>query len=103
MIPDYLYQTVYLSIVTIVSIIIFFQYYNRNGLQEFPHNPLSNVIGIVLVIFFVLYIGLRPLSYRYFGDMPVYVGWYESYEGRIFQFDKYTDNRLFDNLIELRA
>lgn len=99
MIPDYLYQTIYLILVTIISVIVFFQYYNRNGLVTTTYNISSNIIGILIIILFVLYIGLRPLSGRYFGDMPVYVDWYGSYEGTIFQFDKYTDNRLFDNII----
>ena len=99
MIPDYLYQTIYLILVTIISVIVFFQYYNRNGLVTTTYNISSNIICVLIIILFVLYIGLRPLSGRYFGDMPVYVDWYGSYEGIIFQFDKYTDNRLFDNII----
>ncbi len=99
MIPAFLYQKIYLSIVTIISIVLFFHYYNRpSGLSS--NKVKSDIIGIYILIFFILFIGLRPSS-PYFGDTEVYVRWYDDYEGTIFQYNSETENIIFDNLIVL--
>lgn len=99
MIPDYLYQIVYLCVVSMITIVIMAQYYNRS--RELSYSkPISDVIGIFLIVFLVFFIGLRPLS-TLFGDTIVYVDWYWDYDGRIFQFDNEAENKIFDNLMAL--
>lgn len=99
MIPDYLYQTVYLCIVSIFTVVVFIKYFNRNGLHEGVRHAPSDVMAILLTITLILYIGFRPLSFKYFGDMSVYVDWYGDFVGTIFQFDRFAENKIFDNLI----
>lgn len=96
MIPASLYQTIYLLIVTVISIAVCFKYQSRNGFKDYRSNQISTIIA---VIFFVIFTGLRPLSGRYFGDMANYANWYHAFvEGDSFSFDWSAENLLFDNL-----
>ena len=98
MIPAFLYQSIYLFLVTIITIIIFNKYKNRDSLYDFEPDH-THFIVISLVIFMSLFIGLRPVSWKYFGDMVNYVRSYEVlYDGEIFKFDKNIDNIIFNNL-----
>ena len=98
MIPAAYYQTIYLLLVTLMSLVAYNQYQRRNGLREFKPNT-TDVIGGALVIFLIFFIGFRPVSNRYFVDMPNYVTYYTLfYEGEPFLFDWEVDNLLFDNL-----
>lgn len=98
MIPAAYYQTIYLIIVTLMTLAVYSQYQSRNGLKEFKHTT-TDVIGGALVVFMILFIGFRPVSSRYFGDMVNYASWYSVfYEGESFHFDRGAENLLFDNL-----
>lgn len=98
MIPAAYYKTIYLLLVTFLILVVYVQYQNRNGLREFKHTT-TDIIGGTLALLMVLFIGLRPVSGRYFGDMVNYASWYGIfYEGVPFHFDRDTDNILFDNL-----
>lgn len=58
-----------------------------------------DVFAIVLMMFLVLFVGLRPVSGKYFVDMAGYVSYYTSiFDGATFYFDPTTDNIIFDNL-----
>ena len=81
-----------------MTLVVYAQYQGRNGLREFNHTP-TDVVGGALVLFMVLFIGLRPVSGRYFVDMVNYVQFYTVlFEGEPFHFDRNVDNLLFDNL-----
>ena len=98
MIPAAYYQSIYLILVTLMTLIVCSQYQSRNGLREFKHTPTDAFVG-ALVLFMVLFIGLRPVSGRYFVDMANYANWYSIfYEGEPFRFDANAENLLFDNL-----
>lgn len=98
MIPAAYYRTIYLVLVTLMTIVVYGQYQGRNGLREFKHST-TDVIGIALVLFMVLFIGFRPVHGIYFQDMINYVTYYlYLYEGEPFHFNWNTDNLLFDNL-----
>lgn len=92
------YQTIYLILVTLMTLVAYSQYQRRNGLREFKHTTTDAMAG-ALVLFMILFIGFRPVSGRYFVDMVSYVTYYNVfYEGEPFHFDWYTENLLFDNL-----
>lgn len=98
MIPASLYQTLYQTLVTIMTLFVYSQYQSRNGLREFAPSRTDALVG-VLVVFLVLFIGFRPVSGRYFVDMANYVLFYEVfYEGATFVFDWNSENKIFDNL-----
>lgn len=98
MIPASLYKTIYLTLVTIMTLFVYSQYQSRNGLREFAPSRTDALVG-VLVVFLVLFIGFRPVSGRYFVDMANYVLFYEVfYDGATFVFDWNTENKIFDNL-----
>ena len=97
MIPAEYYQTIYLIIVSLMTLGVYNQYVNRNGLSEFRHSN-SDLVAGGLVLLMVLFIGFRPLSIV-FADMVNYAHWYEFvYEGASFQFDWEANNKLFENL-----
>jgi hypothetical protein len=98
MVPASLYETIYLLVVTIISIAVFMQYQKRNGNMMYLHKG-SDVFAMVVMVSLVLFIGLRPLSGRSFVDMVNYASYYDSMlDGAIFYFDPTTDNLIFDNL-----
>lgn len=98
-IPAAYYQTIYLILVFLMTLVVYSQYHDRNGLREFKHTH-TDVIGGALVLFMVLFIGLRPVSGRYFVDMIAYVKFYSLlYEGEQFYFNYELNNLLFDNLL----
>lgn len=98
MIPAAYYSTIYLCFVSLMTLVVYAQYQGRNGLREFKHTT-TDVIGGALVLFMVLFIGLRPVSGRYFVDMANYVLYYTTfYEGEPFEFNWDAENFLFDNL-----
>ena len=98
MIPASLYQTLYLTLVTIMTLVVYKQYNSRNGLREFAPSRTDALVS-VLVIFLILFIGFRPVSGRYFVDMANYVLYYEFfYDGATFIFDWDSENKIFDNL-----
>ena len=97
-IPASLYQTLYLFVVSVLTIVAYFQYQSRNGLNEYRHSH-TDFTGGSLVILLVVFIGLRPFSGRHFVDMGNYITHYMVFhEGVPFHFNWGTDNFLFDNL-----
>ena len=97
LIPASLYQSLYLLLVTIITLVIYNQYKNRDELYDYELPP-TNMSDIMLVAFMALFIGLRPLSGHYFGDMANYAEWYKVFfEGVPFVFDRNPENLIFDN------
>ena len=98
MIPASLYQTIYLCVVTIISLVVFMQYQKRSGYLNYRHKE-SDIFAIILMVCIVLFIGLRPVSGKYFVDMANYSSYYTAIlEGASYYFDPNTDNIIFDNL-----
>lgn len=98
MIPASIYKTIYLTLVTIMTLVVYSQYQSRNGLREFAPSR-TDVQVRMLVVFLIVFIGFRPLSGRYFGDMANYALHYEMFlDGAAFTFDWSTANKVFDNL-----
>ncbi len=96
--PAYLYQHIYYLIITLLTIFIVNKY-PSTFLRFKYHN--SSYIGqaYLLAIFFILFIGFRPISGKYFVDMSAYNFVYQQNFGARFWFEKDTDNFIFDNLI----
>ena len=101
MIPASLYHTIYLFVVSIISIAIYMKYQNRNGGLYYSHRS-TDLFAFVLMLTMVLFIGLRPVSGKYFVDMVNYVNYYLAVlEGSTFYFEPNTENIIFDNLFVL--
>ncbi len=97
MIPAEYYYNIYLVVVSLITIKVYLQYANRNGLREFNPSTLDMSAG-GCVLLMTLFIGLRPVS-LVFADMVNYAGWYELlYEGVDFQFNWDVENKIWENL-----
>ncbi|MDR0605615.1 MAG: EpsG family protein [Bacteroidales bacterium] len=68
-IPLEYYTSVYFNFLLLVVTGIFINSRNSSG---FNANNSNSVIALLLFVFIVLYIGLRPISGRFFGDMSTY-------------------------------
>ena len=98
MIPASLYQTIYLFVVSIISIVIYMKYQNRNGGLYYNHRS-TDLFAFILMLCLIIFIGLRPVSGKYFVDMANYVIYYNALlDGAKFSFTTATDNIIFDNL-----
>ena len=71
------YSIIYLSLVALMTIVTYVQYQGRQGFSEFKHTN-TDVLASLLVLSLILFIGMRPVSYRYFGDMGNYVMYYNT-------------------------
>lgn len=92
------YYTIYLIIVTIITLFIYSKYRRKNGNIISPQRKKQDGT-FLLVLFMVVFIGFRPESYI-FVDMINYITNYHTfYEGNIFAFDKEAENLLFDNYL----
>lgn len=93
-----LYKPLFLAIVAILTLLISQKYLIINQ-SVIVNNRQGDTRSIIVVIFFILFIGLRPLSGIYFVDMANYnVDYNVFYDGVKFKFDFNAENLLFDNL-----
>lgn len=76
LIPIEYYTTTYFNVLLLILIIIFYQS-QRYTLSSSQNLQFKSLIGLFLLCFSILYMGLRPISGYYFGDMGRY--------GRLFQ------------------
>lgn len=91
------YQYIYLAIVSVLSFSLFSRY--RAEERSVPNNAAS----ILLLVFMILFIGLRPVSGKVFVDMGGYAYHYRQLLGQPFEFDPTAENYLFDNLAPFMA
>ena len=97
MLPASLYYPVYLLIVTFLTFYAM-QMYNQRVLNNLNRTKTSNQLFALLVcIFMIFFIGMRPLSGKYFVDMINYNEYYSFIFGDKFYFDKKAENLFFDN------
>lgn len=93
------YYTIYLIIVTIITLFVYSKYSKKNGNITYSLNKRKKDGTLILALLMVLFIGFRPASYV-FVDMMNYITYYHAlYEGNIFIFDKEAENLLFDNYL----
>ena len=91
------YYTVYLIIVTIITLFVYSKYSRKNGNLTYSLKRKKRDGAFILALFMVIFIGFRPESYL-FVDMGNYVEFYHAlYKNTIFTFDKEAENLLFDN------
>ncbi len=97
-----LYQTLYLLIVLGMTVLVMQRYALVNFAEREDSPVFHNGTAWILTLFLVLFIGLRPISGRYFVDMAGYATTYKVLLwGKNFHFNWDTDNLIFDNLFAL--
>lgn len=94
--PQY-YSHIYLLLITLLSILVFSQYSSYSQLRLINRRRQKGVGVVALMLFLVLFIGLRPISQRYFVDMITYATVYQIRFGDTFYFNWQTENIIFDN------
>ena len=92
------YYYIYLFIISIFSFKVFSSY--RKKIVIYHKNDFLH--GILMLVFAVLFIGLRPVSGA-FTDMGSYTHHYETMLGMPFFFDRYAENVIFDNIMPFMA
>lgn len=100
--PQY-YSHIYILLVAVLSLYVFVQYTHYLQYRLYKGREQSATGVILLAVFMVLFIGLRPVSGMYFVDMSSYATYYSVIEGGPFVFDWHADNKLFDNFLSLLA
>ena len=91
----------YLAVASVFAIFCFMHYNAKKN--EVVANPSQSVAGLFLLSFYILFIGLRPVTgiglSIVFGDTVNYILEYNFYTGSVFTFTRDTDNLIFDNLL----
>lgn len=92
------YHYIYLFIVTFFTLMVYSRYKTRTIADVPSASWAANKTCIGLAIFMTLFVGLRPVSGLYFGDMANYVAaYYRFYENVPFVFDPQVDNPIWEN------
>ena len=98
MIQAALYQTIYMIVVTILTVISVNKY-NQEDDSVVVTSDSSDFSGYILAIALSIFIGFRPISGRYFVDMYNYfLEYYYLYFNVPFEFNNQLTNLFFDNL-----
>ena len=82
-IPAFLYHSIYFIGLFILCILVSIKYSVSNGNENIIKEvPSSQLFAVFFSILIILFIGLRPISGRYFTDMPLYSHMYNNiYDG----------------------
>ena len=98
-----IYEYIYIIIVIIMTYAIMSSYHGWDC-ERIANRNISNRVGLFLIaLFFIVVIGLRPLSYK-FVDMMNYNSYYHTFHyGMPFKFNWDYENFLFDNLFAWRG
>lgn len=93
------YHPLYLFLATVLTLIAANSYTNRIG-TNYVQKTYRYIDGkaLALSIALAVFIGLRPISARYFCDTSNYDFVYNHIEGLPFHYDPYTENLIWDNL-----
>ena len=92
------YVYIYMMVVTIFSFRYLNRYWHRIGGELIAARTSDSANGWLTAIFFILFIGTRPINGDVFNDMPQYLGIYETFSGS-FEFTWDTNNFIYDNLM----
>lgn len=100
MIEAQYYQSLYLFIVTVLTVLAYNDY-TKNGdrfIQE-QETVRIDYRALCLVVIFAFFIGLRPIYSVYFGDTGTYTGQYKLMEGINYVYNPLAQNKIWDNLL----
>ncbi len=98
MITAALYQYVYLFLVTILTLIAASRY-GRYNTSRITVGAKEQILPSLLVcVFMIVFIGIRPISGRYFADMGGYAAEWYTWDVGTYSFTWNVENKLFDNL-----
>ena len=100
MIPASLYRYIYLFIVTLMTFFAVSSY-NHWG-KQLNAKKNSQILALLLMFLVTFFIGTRPNSGE-FVDMGNYNNYYYLQLGEPFEFDKNTENIIFDNFFNYSA
>ena len=98
------YYDVYLFFILIITLFCYNRYFAIDGEVREDGSlgfylPQKETLAFILMLFMVLFIGTRPISGRFFGDMSSYYMEYKIYEGKDFSFDASLPDFLWTNLM----
>ena len=96
-----LYYPIYLLIVSVLTLSVYSRY-NARRLAQTPYPQskkwAADTPCLILALFMTLFIGFRPVSFKYFGDMGNYEQWYHLfYENVPFVYNPNAENFIWDN------
>ncbi len=93
-----LYSHIYIGVIALLSVLVFSKYKSYSYFHFISGGKSSSFWPFLLTIALTVFIGLRPVSGKYFVDMGEYASSYEVLRDSSFVFDWKTDNIIFDNL-----
>lgn len=103
MLPASLYYPVYLLVVIFLTFYAM-QMYNQPVLSNLNRSQTSKeILALLICLFMIVFIGMRPISGKYFLDMANYNEYYSLILGDRFYFEKETENLFFDNWVSWMA
>lgn len=97
LIPIEYYTNIYYYFFLVVCLYAFIssQYYS---IEDINNLKVKKILTYLIFLFVIIYIGTRPLSGKYFGDMRTYADTYERYSSGIEEIN--SNDLLFDILMQ---
>lgn len=95
--PQY-YFHIYIWLVALLSLFVFSPYASYSRLRLVKGKKDFSLEVFLLMLFMVLFIGLRPISGKYFVDMAGYNEVYHTLANPNYKISWNTTNKVFDNL-----
>lgn len=82
-IPAQFYNSIYFIVLFALCMLIVFKYsISNDNINIVRYQPISQFVAIGFTILIILFIGLRPISGKFFTDMPLYAHTYNDiYDG----------------------
>ena len=97
------YSHIYILFVSLLSIVVIGQYSSFSQSRIESDTNSSSIPVFFLALLLIFFIGLRPISGKYFIDMAGYNLTYNNKLGEPFVFDWNATNKLFDNFLAFFA
>ncbi len=78
-IPAEYYAPIYYNFLLLITLVVYLTT-SSTDIDDESNLSTKNAIGIFILIAITIFVGLRPVSGKYFGDMRVYAGTFEKYQ-----------------------
>ena len=98
MFPPQYYYPVYIYLILIWSFVQYFECSKKNVSTLLNYRRKSAAITLFAILF-IVFVGLRPISWHYFGDTVNYAQTFYAYQNGIMSYDPDSSEWLFNGLM----
>lgn len=104
MLDGYLYHTIYLAVISVMTLIVYFRYHDRTNEKELAETNSFPFQSALLIVALIIFLGTRPVD-KSFVDMTTYddIFYYLKYSRPVFHWNWDELNIIYDNFFAWSA